>query len=229
MAFKWRSSASTSPLRAGWGSLLAGLGLALIARASGVLFFPLQGYLIASHEFFHALGGWLTGASVASIETHFTHGVTWTAGGWFPIISAAGYAGSALMGAALVRYCAHSAARWGMLAFCAALGAALLVKGQWSVGMASALALNLALAAALAKFKAPALLAFIGCLFCAGALDDMAVYLISMTRQTDAGILARHFGAEWLALPIAVVFALISLGAWAWAARGLIRQESGKR
>lgn len=220
---------SSRSLRAGWGPLLCALGLALLIRAAGALFLPIQGYLIAAHEVFHALGGWLTGASVASIDAGFTQGTTWTAGGWFPVISASGYVGSALMGAALTRYCAHSSARFGMIAFCALLAAALLWKGQWSLGVASALLINAALLVSLIKFKGPILLAFLGCLFCAGALDDMAVYLFHMTRHTDAGILARHWGAEWLAFPIACGFALASLAAWALAARGLIRQELGAR
>lgn len=215
------------PLRAGWGPLLCALGLALAVRALGVAFIPIQGYLIAAHEVFHALGGWLTGASVAAISTGFTEGATWTSGGWFPVISASGYLGSAAMGALLTRYCAHRSARVGMMCFCVLMAASLLWKGQWSAGLASALAINTALLACLMKFRGPALLAFLGCLFCAGLMDDIAVYVFHMTRHTDAGILARHLGAEWLALPIALGFALASLGAWALAARGLIRQELG--
>lgn len=211
--------------KAGWPSLLAGLALALAVNGLGVLLFPIQGYLIACHEFFHALAGWLTGASVASIDTQFTHGTTWTAGGWFVVISSAGYLGTAAMGAALLRYCARPWARFGMLGFCAALFLALLVKGQWGLGWASAMAVNAVLFCALLRYQAPALLAFLGCLFCAMCFDDIKVYLFLMTSQTDAGILARHLGASILAWPIALAFAGVSGGLWWAAAKGLIKEE----
>lgn len=210
--------------RAAWGSLAVGLILALAIRAVSIVITPIQSYLIAVHEVFHALGGWLTGARIESIEAGFTQGATWTAGGWFPVISIAGYAGCALLGAFLIRYCARPMARWALMSFCVVAGLALLVKGDWSLGLICALAINAVLFAALARYKQPALLAFMGCLFTAGAWDDMAVYLFHMTRHTDAGILARHLGAEWLAFPIAAGFAALSLAAWAWAAHGLIKR-----
>jgi hypothetical protein len=210
----------------GWGSGmgLAGLPLWMLwAAADGV-----GAWLTAFHEFFHALAAWITGGSALSIKTSgHEGGATITQGGFYPFISCAGYLGCGAFGAFCVRRCGARSARGVCAALCVAVAAALLAKGQWAdgswVGLWQALGVNAVALWSLRSRHGSVALAYIGALFLASGLDDAAVLLVHATRETDAGLLARHLGMEFLAWPIALMYAAGMLLAWVWAARGLLR------
>ena len=66
---------------------------------------------------------------------------------------------------------------------------------------------------------------WIGIVLCLYSLYDFRTDLWMQTERTDAGILARYFGIEILAYPIAFVWAAISIYVMYRAMRGLIRHK----
>lgn len=75
---------------------------------------PVDLYLVAWHEGMHAIGAWISGGSVHSIEVRARDGATWTSGGFFPLISVAGYIGTALWGAGLLASARRPRLNWPM-------------------------------------------------------------------------------------------------------------------
>lgn len=214
-----------SPLSLRW--LLLAAALALATRGLGAWVAPLQCWLIACHELFHALAALATGGSVASIEARTTHGLTMTVGGIYPIISAAGYLGCAGVGAVLLRYCAREWAGGALCALCASLALSLLLKSAITLDWALAQAVNAIIWLAWLRLNRQFVLALVGTLFLSLCFDDMGSLLISMTSQTDAGLLARHWGAPFLAWPIALCYAGLAALFWAMSLRGLLRELRG--
>jgi hypothetical protein len=83
-------------------SLLSLVGAALVLSAIPYLHVPLTWFETLFHETSHALAAWVTGGHVQRLELHLDgSGLTWTAGGWSPLISWAGYAGAIAWGSGL--------------------------------------------------------------------------------------------------------------------------------
>lgn len=216
----------------GWVFLAAVAALGI--EASGPMMVPIRAWLVGSHEFFHALAAWLTGASVESIRVDAMHGLTMTRGGLYPLISCAGYVGTGAFGALCLRYCGRVWMRYVFETFCVALGLALVFKSGFSPGFGFGLAWALgvdALALWVVRLvKGPFLLALAGCLYLAFGLDDLRALLFYATSQTDAGLLARWMGLPALAWPIALAYGALMALMWFWAARGLAREAwAGRR
>lgn len=77
--------------------------LHLIPFGSMVLY-PFQLLVTVLHEFGHALGAIITGGLVASVQINSDgSGVTYTSGGWRPIVIAGGYIGSGIFGNIIIR------------------------------------------------------------------------------------------------------------------------------
>lgn len=225
----WLTPVNPAP---GWRFALAA---ALSAVVLEVLIWPLvpfRAWMVAHHEFFHALGTWATLGEVVSISAYSDHGVTLSRGGFYPIISMSGYLGCALYGAACLRWCAHASMRMayfgGGMVFCLALAwKAQWVGGAW-LGLGLALSVEALALLVVRTSWAPYALALSGCLFLSMGIDDVRVLLVQATSQTDAGLLARHLGMPFLAWPIALLYVGGMLAAWAWAARGLWRDARAK-
>lgn len=220
----WLSPVKTAP---GWGFALVAALAAVALEALSWPLYPLRSWMVAHHEFFHALGAWATLGEVVSISTYADHGATMSRGGFYPVVSMAGYLGCALYGAACLRWCARGTMRGAYLGLGGALCLALLWKGRFLdggwLGAGVAVAIE-ALALLWVRSKwAPYCLALSGCLFLGMGLDDLRALLVEATSRTDAGLLARHLGMPFLAWPIALAYAGGMCSAWAWAARGLWR------
>lgn len=83
-------------------SLVALCGAALVLSAIPYVHVPFTWFETLFHENSHALVAALTGGHVDRIALHMDgSGVTWSAGGWRPLVSFAGYAGAILWGAGL--------------------------------------------------------------------------------------------------------------------------------
>jgi len=77
--------------------------LQLIPFGSTILY-PFQLLVTVLHEFGHALEAIITGGSVERVQINANgSGVTYTAGGWRPIVIAGGYIGSGLFGNIIMR------------------------------------------------------------------------------------------------------------------------------
>ena len=181
------------------------------------LLVPVDLYLIAWHETMHALGAWFTGGSVHGIEVRARDGLTWTSGGWFPIISMAGYLGTSLWGAALLLSARRPKLVWPMKITTVGLPPlAMLIGDGISLSLLLVIAISVGLFFVWRKFPAVVTLIVSG-LFASESWRDVQMYLFSMPGQTDAGILAKHLGVQMLTLPIALSMAVLALLIW-WTA-----------
>ena len=181
------------------------------------LMIPVDLYLIAWHESMHALGAWLTGGAVHSIEVRPGDGVTWTSGGWFPIISMAGYVGTSLWGAALLVTARRPKLIWPMHLLTVAVPPVAMLFGK-GIGLAllAVIVISVGLFFLWRKFPGPVTLLVSG-LFASESWRDVQMYLFSIPGRTDAGILAKYLGLQLLTLPIALCMAVLSLLIW-WTA-----------
>jgi hypothetical protein len=141
-------------------------------------------------------------------------GVTWTSGGVFPIISAAGYGGTALWGAFLLG-ASHRAVLRGLgIIVSLSLPVVLMllgrgIGGSWVVVLLFAIAVGVVWV----RYQAAGNL-LMSALFATESWRDVQIYLFGIPHQTDAGILARHLGWSGLTLPVALSFALFSAAVW---------------
>lgn len=175
---------------------------------------PVDLYLIAWHETVHAVGAWITGGSVRGIEVRARDGVTWTAGGFFPIISMAGYVGTSLWGAGLLASTRRPNLISPMRIVTIALPPlAMLVGDGVSLSLLAVIAISVGLFFAWRRFPVPVTLVLSG-LFASESWRDVQMYLFGIPGKTDAGILATHLGVQLLTLPIALLMAVMSLLIW---------------
>lgn len=178
---------------------------------------PVDLYLIAWHETMHAVGAWVTGGSVHSIEVRARDGATFTSGGLFPIISMAGYLGTSLWGAGLLASARRPKLIMPMHIVTVALPPLAMVVGNGiSLSLLLVIAISVGLFFVWRRFPAVVTLIVSG-LFASESWRDVQMYLFSIPGQTDAGILARYLGLQLLTLPIALMMATLSLLIW-WTA-----------
>jgi hypothetical protein len=193
---------------------------------------PFRVLVVLVHEACHAAASLVSGGQVVQLRTHWDEsGMTLSHGGYFPLISAAGYVGSALLGALLL-YSGMWPRLQRLLLFVVGCGAAVLVllytpfDGlDFYFGMVAGLALAVAAmySSRLGKMAAGGL----GVMLCLYSLYDFRSDLWSQPQATDAGLLAQHLGLPWLAYPIALSWVLVSLGAMYWAMKGLVLGRGG--
>ena len=191
---------------------------------------PFRVFVIVVHEVGHAGAALLTGGEVVEMRTAWNEsGHTLTRGGFFPLISAAGYVGSALMGALLIYTGAlPQVQRLALLL----LGAACMGMTMWYTpvgGMDFFLGIFGGLILVAIAIKSPRVSAgaatWMGVMLCLYSLYDFRMDLWMHPELTDAGILARYWGLPLLTYPIALSWVLISLAFMYRAMRALIRKK----
>ena len=191
--------------------------LVAIALWNSPFIYPFRLFMVIVHEVCHAAAAIVTGGEVLEMKTHWDEsGHTLTIGGLFPVISAAGYVGSAVLGALLIRTGVLPQLQRFVLA---AIGAATMVMTMWYTpfgDMDSFLGIFgglLLLSMAIKSERASkAAATWFGIMLCLYSLHDFRTDLWLYPEMTDAGILARHWGLPILAYPIALTWVLISVG-----------------
>jgi hypothetical protein len=215
----------------------------IAAVASMVLpFIPILGKLLLPfdylathvHELFHALAGVLTNGRVVYIKVfQNSEGLTMTAGGMIAIIYSAGYIGTALIGAWIIRVSSspRQARLWIKILGIAILASNILwVRGDafgWAVGFVWVLLLSIASF----KFKDNEVLfaaQFIGVQLCLNgfkALRDLLLLSKEGSGFTDA------YGMQQVTMLPAIFWALLWLAVSAigvfFAVSGVVRGDSG--
>lgn len=197
-----------------WAPLL--LGVAVVALWNTPLVYPFRVLTVMIHEMCHAVATLITGGEVLEIRTHWDEsGHTLSRGGWAWVIYPAGYLGTALLGAVAISIPGRGAQRVFMIALGLAYTGLHVFYGQWTsldmwVGVAAgAVLVGLSFAAEWLCDAAFNLLGFVLCLY--SVHDLLGDLLGSQVHMTDAGLLARHWGAAWLTWPIALVWVGLSL------------------
>jgi hypothetical protein len=164
----------------------------------------------------HALAAWVTGGAVASMAVHAGEGMTWTSGGFFPLISAAGYVGTALWGTFLLMVSSAGRIRTSAIIVSLSLPViAMLIAGGVGVNWLVLLVLSITIYPYWTRHPLAGNLVM-SSLFASESWRDVQVYLFAAPDRTDAGILARHWGSSGLTLFIALAFALFSATVWCY-------------
>jgi len=198
------------------------IGVAVVALWDTPVIYPLKVLTVMLHEMCHALAALATGGKVLEIKTRWDEsGHTLSRGGWAWAIYPAGYLGTALLGAMAIVIRRPVTQRGFMLALGAAYTLLHALYGDWRsldfwVGVASgAVLVGLSFAA---EWLCDAAFNLLGIVLCLYSVHDVTSDLLgAQVAQTDAGLLARHWHAAWLARPIGAVWVLMSLGLLAWA------------
>jgi hypothetical protein len=187
---------------------------------------PFRVFVVWMHEMGHAIATLATGGQVAELRVRWNEsGHVLSSGGIRPIISSAGYVGAACVGALLI-YCG----RWGgaQRYLLAIIGMAQVFMAAWytpidGVDFWFGVGCGVILTFIAFRFDvwANVLATWIGVMLCLYSLHDFRTDLWMQTEQTDAGILAKYWGAPILAYPIALVWAAVSVWVMFLAMRGL--------
>ena len=197
-------------------------GLALVFWDTALIK-PFRFFVVLVHEVNHAAVALLTGGEVLEIRTHWNEsGHTLTKGGFFPLISAAGYVGSALWGA-LLMYTALYPQAQRLVLLCigaACAGMTLIYTPREAGGVDFALGIGgglvLCIMASKSKRMASIGAVWMGVMLCLYSLYDFRTDLWYYTERTDAGILSAYWGLDPLQVPylaylIALIWVLVSL------------------
>ena len=191
---------------------------------------PFRVFVVMVHEVCHAAAALITDGEVLEIRTAWEEsGHTLTRGGIFPVISSAGYLGSALLGSLLIYTgSAPQAQRLALLL----IGALTMGMTMWYtpvgemdffLGIFGGLVF---VAMALKSQRAGAAGAiWLGVMLCLYSLDDFRTDLWLYPELTDAGILANYWGLPMLAYPIAFSWAALALAIMYRSMKALVRSE----
>ena len=194
------------------------------------LILPFRLFVVLVHEIFHAGTALITGGQVLEMRTNLNEsGHTLAQGGFFPLISAAGYVGSALLGALLIYTATLPQVQRLLLLLIGmvCMGMTIWYTPVGGVDFYLGIFAGLILAAMAIKSQRAAVAAatWIGVMLCLYSLYDFYTDLWRHAELTDAGILARYWGAPLLAYPIALSWVLLSLGFMYRAMRALVRKK----
>jgi hypothetical protein len=192
---------------------------------------PFRVFVVLVHEMGHATAALLTGGSIVELRTNWDEsGHANTIGGFVPLISSAGYVGSAMLGSAIIYIGSWPIIHRISVAVVggAALAASLLFSPLFSVDFLFGVASGLILLIVSIHFGRAArwLAAWIGVMLCLYSLYDFRTDLWENPSATDAGILAAYWGIPLLAYPIALVWAGFSIAVMGLALRSVDRGSS---
>jgi hypothetical protein len=192
---------------------------------------PFRLFVVVVHEACHVAAVLATGGQVARIEVVWDEsGNTWYRGGFAPLVSAAGYVGSAALGALLIYTSALPQVQrlllLGLGAGCMLACMAYSATGSLDFYLGIFGGLVLVSLAIKSQRAARVGATWMGVVLCLYSLQDFRTDLWLYPEQTDAGILARRWGRPWLTYPIALSWVAFSLYAMYRAMRALGRRPA---
>lgn len=212
--------------------LCTGLALAFWDTA---LIKPFRFFVVLIHEVNHATAALLTGGEVVEIRTHWNEsGHTLARGGIYPLISAAGYVGSALMGSLLIYTGLYPQAQRFALCLIGAvcMGMTMLYTPLNGVDFFLGIGGSFALCAMAIKSQRMARVGsvWMGVMLCLYSLYEFRTDLWLYPELTDAGLLSAYWGLDpmqvpYLAYLIALSWVLVSLSCMYRAMRALVRRR----
>lgn len=191
---------------------------------------PFRVFVVWIHEMGHASMAIATGGEVEELRVRWNEsGHVISRGGIFPLISSAGYVGSAILGALLIytgRWLGTQRILLGLVGTLQ-IGMAVLYTPFGTLDFWFGAICGLVLIVVTIRFGrlSHVLATWTGIVLCLYSLYDFRTDLWMQTERTDAGILARYFGIEMLAYPIAFVWATVSIYVMYKAMQGLIRHK----
>jgi len=206
-------------------------GLAMAFWDTGLIK-PFRFFVVLVHEVNHAAAALLTGGEVVEIRTHWNEsGHTLARGGIYPLISAAGYVGSALIGSLLIYTGLYpQAQRFVLLCIGAVcMGMTMAYTPLGGVDFFLGIGGGFVLCAMAIKSQRMARIGsvWMGVMLCLYSLFDFRTDLWYHAERTDAGLLSAYWGLDPLQVPylaylIALSWVLLSLACMYRAMRALV-------
>lgn len=183
------------------------------------LFTPFKLYTTAIHEGWHALITLITGGEIVEISLENNgSGHVVSRGGLLILITSAGYIGSAITGGLLI-ISAKSETVSKISLFLISLIIIILniiyIDSYASVAFLSSIAMSLILLNIIFKTSLSNNIAiFLGTILAVDSFGDIRKIIFQIPYKTDAGILARNLGMEFMTIPIAIIFSVICMYIW---------------
>lgn len=185
-------------------------------------------WAVSIHEVCHGLAAIFTGGSIVSLDVQWAHGLATTQAGWYPLVSMAGYVGTAMVGALFFLASVHSRARWFGLVFLIAATMLLCLHAHFTGAFFFALLANAVVGICLFVDRKGAFASFFATMLMYPQWSDVQQLLWYQPDNTDAGLLAQYFGMPWLAWPIAVFYTFGTVVVWYMALRHLMRHSRAR-
>lgn len=176
---------------------------------------PFFHYITVIHELCHSLMTILTGGDVHSISLNSNGGTATTSGGIFPLISIAGYVGTTFIGSIFIYYSKNQIISNYLLKLLSLIIFIIYLFNysiDFNIQLLFLICMNI-FVFVISYFKFCNIFSLVlGITLILDSISDVRIYFLnnSIIYQTDAGILARYFGIEILAFPIAFCIFLIN-------------------
>ena len=186
---------------------------------SYLIFTPFKLYTTAIHEGWHAFMSLVTGGEIGEISLKLDgSGHVISGSGIGILVIPAGYIGCALTGAAIIL---STKKEW--ITDIVLISIAIMIMymnimhidSYFSIAFLSSLMMSVLLIyVAIKSDQTRIFSAFLGTILAVDSFQDIKKIIFHMPYETDAGILARSFNAEFLAIPFAIVFSVICMYIW---------------
>lgn len=175
---------------------------------------PLRIYLTALHEACHGIATILTGGGIYKMSLDHFSGSIISRGGFYPLVSIAGYLGSALIGALLISS-KNKSFIFIFISLSVFLISLIYIDTYFSKEF---ILLNIMLFIigffVWKSFYINEISIFVGTLLAMESLQDIRMYLLVAPERTDSGLLANYLGLSILTLPISIFLLICSIYIW---------------
>jgi hypothetical protein len=177
-----------------------------------ILFSPIRVFLVAIHESCHGLAALITGGNIISMELHGYEGSLISSGGFVPFIVSFGYIGSAIIGSILMSSKHRLISSFVFIVYVLFI---LIYYSTFSIEILGSIFISFTILFLIYKnYYKDFIVSLIGTFLAFQSIEDIKNYFLNIPYQTDAGILASYFNMQFLTLPIALIFLVISLFIW---------------
>lgn len=185
-------------------------------------------WAVSIHEVCHGLAAIFTGGAIVSLDVQWEHGLAMTQGGWYPVVSIFGYVGTAVVGALFFMAAIHRWARTASILFLITATLLLCIYASFGTAFFFAVVANIVVAACLWYERKGVGASMFATLLLYPQWSDVKQLLWYQPMNTDAGLLAQHFGMPWLAWPLALIYTTGTVLVWYFAIRYLVNHGTGK-
>lgn len=177
-----------------------------------IFFSPIRVFFVAIHESCHGLAAIITGGNIISMELHGYEGSLISSGGFVPIIVSFGYIGSAIIGSMLMSSKHRLISSFIFISYVLFI---LIYYSSFSIEVLGSIFISLLILFLIYKnFYKDFIVSLIGTFLAFQSIEDIKNYFLHIPYETDAGILASYFNMQFLTLPIALIFLIISFIIW---------------
>lgn len=198
---------------------IIGKGIIIVMSFICNIFTPLKLYTTAIHEGWHAIVTIITGGSINEISLlKDGSGHVLSQGGIFLLIAPAGYIGSAITGGILIISAKKEFIAKIVLFVISSVILflnSIYIDSYFSIAFISSILMSIFLIISVFKTNNSSYIAiFLGTILAVDSFGDIKKIIFQIPYQTDAGLLAKNLGIEFMTIPIAIIFSVICMYIW---------------